>query len=208
MERRIKICANRLWDGYRTVGCTLSVASWLCSTMGRPPTKAAATGAALPPSTSDTRSSSRLSRVHVLVLGEWDIPVCSLNLSLSSPSSFLAYLWQRKGNRIMRSAQSVCVCANFGEIQTRTWRRFVKNNTNIYIYTHTHIHICIYIYVCVYVYIYIYVYTSNKMQRYTVYFIWKLLYMFRVVPPPIIRSANNCIYSIWYLSHRYCYLPL
>ena len=39
-------------------------------------------------------------------------------------------------------------------------------------------------------------------------FIWKLLCMFRVVPPPIIRSANNCIYSIWYLSHRYCYLPL
>jgi len=46
------------------------------------------------------------------------------------------------------------------------------------------------------------------MQRYTVYFIWKLLYMFRVVQPPIIRSANNCIYSMWYLSHRYCYLPL
>jgi len=41
------------------------------------------------------------------------------------------------------------------------------------------------------------------MQRYTVYFIWKLLYMFRVVPPPIIRSANICIYSIWYLSDRY-----
>jgi hypothetical protein len=49
---------------------------------------------------------------------------------------------------------------------------------------------------------------SNKMQHYTVYFIWKLLYMFRVVPPPIIRSAYNCIYSIWYLSDRYCYLPL
>ena len=32
--------------------------------------------------------------------------------------------------------------------------------------------------------------------------------MFRVVPPPIIRSANNCTYSIWYLSHCYCYLPL
>ena len=46
------------------------------------------------------------------------------------------------------------------------------------------------------------------MQRYTVYFIWKLLYMFWVVPPPIIRSANNCIYNICYLSHRYCYLPL
>jgi hypothetical protein len=54
----------------------------------------------------------------------------------------------------------------------------------------------------------IFYYISNKMQRYTVYFIWKLLYMFRVVPPPIIRSANNCIYSFWYLSHRYCYLLL
>jgi len=32
--------------------------------------------------------------------------------------------------------------------------------------------------------------------------------MFRVIPPPIIRRANNCIYSIWYLSHRHCYLPL
>ena len=51
-------------------------------------------------------------------------------------------------------------------------------------------------------------YISNNMQSYTVYFIWKLLYMFRVVPSPIIRNANNCIYSIWYLSHSYCYLPL
>ena len=49
---------------------------------------------------------------------------------------------------------------------------------------------------------------SNKMQRYTVYFIWKLLYIFRVVTLPIIRSANNCIYSICYLSHCHCYLPL
>src|SRR5215470_9472965 len=39
-------------------------------------------------------------------------------------------------------------------------------------------------------------------------YIWKLLYMFRVVLPPIIRSAFNCTYSIWYLSHRYYYLPL
>jgi hypothetical protein len=46
------------------------------------------------------------------------------------------------------------------------------------------------------------------MQHYTVYFIWKRLYMFRVVPSTIIRSANNCIYIIWYLSHRYCYLRL
>ena len=46
------------------------------------------------------------------------------------------------------------------------------------------------------------------MQRYTVYFILKLLYMFRMLPSLIIRSANNCIYSIWYLSRRYCYLPL
>ena len=54
----------------------------------------------------------------------------------------------------------------------------------------------------------IFQYISNKMQRYTVYFIWKLLYMFRMVRSLIIRSANNCIYSIWYLSHRHCYLPL
>jgi len=39
-------------------------------------------------------------------------------------------------------------------------------------------------------------------------YILKLLYMFWVLLPPIIRSAYNCIYSIWYLSHRYCYLLL
>ena len=39
-------------------------------------------------------------------------------------------------------------------------------------------------------------------------YICKLLCMFRVVSPPIIRSTYNCIYSIWYLSNRYCYLPL
>jgi hypothetical protein len=54
----------------------------------------------------------------------------------------------------------------------------------------------------------IFQYISNKMQRCADYYIWKLLYMFQAVPPPIIRSAYNCIYSIWYLSHRYCYLPL
>jgi hypothetical protein len=49
---------------------------------------------------------------------------------------------------------------------------------------------------------------SYKKQRYTVYYIWKLLYIFRVVFTTIIRSAYNCIYSIWYLSHCYCYLQL
>jgi len=38
------------------------------------------------------------------------------------------------------------------------------------------------------------------MQLYTVYFISKLLYMFRVVSPPIVRNTNSCIYSIWYWS--------
>jgi hypothetical protein len=37
---------------------------------------------------------------------------------------------------------------------------------------------------------------------------WKLLNTFRVVLPPIIWNVYNCIYSIWYLSHRYCYLAL
>jgi len=36
---------------------------------------------------------------------------------------------------------------------------------------------------------------SNKTQRYTVYFIWKLLYMFRVVPQ-LIRRATQL-----YLQH-------
>jgi len=38
------------------------------------------------------------------------------------------------------------------------------------------------------------------MKLYTVYFIRKLLYMFRVVSQPFIRSTNNCVYSIWYWS--------
>jgi hypothetical protein len=31
--------------------------------------------------------------------------------------------------------------------------------------------------------------------------------MFWVVPSPIIRTANNCIYNTWLVSHHYCYLP-
>jgi len=41
---------------------------------------------------------------------------------------------------------------------------------------------------------------SNKMHLYKVYFICKQLYMFRVVSPAIIRSTNNCIYSVCYQS--------
>jgi hypothetical protein len=48
----------------------------------------------------------------------------------------------------------------------------------------------------------------NKYKVTPFIYIWKLLYTFRVVLPPIIKNAYNCIYSIWYLSHRYCYLPL
>jgi hypothetical protein len=46
------------------------------------------------------------------------------------------------------------------------------------------------------------------MQPYTVYLYLETVYMFRVVLESIIKSAYNCIYSIWYLSHCYCYLPL
>jgi len=44
--------------------------------------------------------------------------------------------------------------------------------------------------------------STNVQQDATiqVYFICKLLYMFRVISPPIVRSTNNCIYSIWYYS--------
>jgi len=41
------------------------------------------------------------------------------------------------------------------------------------------------------------------MQRYTVHFICKLLYMFRVEPSPIIRSAENS-----YLQHLVFITPL
>jgi hypothetical protein len=51
----------------------------------------------------------------------------------------------------------------------------------------------------------IFEYIFNKMLCYTVYYIWKLLYLFWVVPPPIIRSAYNCNKSICYLSSHSCY---
>jgi hypothetical protein len=51
-------------------------------------------------------------------------------------------------------------------------------------------------------------YISNKMQRYTVYLYLETALHVLGGTSPIIRSAINCIYSIWHLSHRYCYLPL
>ena len=56
--------------------------------------------------------------------------------------------------------------------------------------------------------VYSFRYISNKMQHYTVEYIsGKVFYVFWVVSPLIIRSTHNCIYSIWYLSNRYCHLP-
>jgi len=43
---------------------------------------------------------------------------------------------------------------------------------------------------------------------YILLYFCKLLYMFRVVTPPIMRSTYNCNYSIWHWSNRFCYLPL
>jgi hypothetical protein len=43
---------------------------------------------------------------------------------------------------------------------------------------------------------------------YSLLYFCKLLYMFRVVIPPIIRSTYNCNYSIWHWSNRLCYIPL
>ena len=92
------------------------------------------------------------------------------------------------------------------------YTHLVRHEQNSALKQHTKIYFAIWessIKICfVTAVLFIFQYISNKMQRYTVYFIWKLIYLFRVVTPPIIRSANSCVYSIWYLSHRYCYLPL
>jgi len=39
-------------------------------------------------------------------------------------------------------------------------------------------------------------YISNKMQLYTVYYTWKLFFMFRVLLPPIIKSAYNYLHHL------------
>jgi hypothetical protein len=54
-----------------------------------------------------------------------------------------------------------------------------------------------------YIYIYIYTHTHTTRCNFTQFiYIWKLLYMFRVVLPPIIRSTYNCIYIYLPLSCR------
>jgi hypothetical protein len=49
---------------------------------------------------------------------------------------------------------------------------------------------------------------SNKMQRHTVYLYLETALHVSGVTSTHHQEHINCIYSIWYLSHRYCYLPL
>jgi hypothetical protein len=49
---------------------------------------------------------------------------------------------------------------------------------------------------------------SNKMQRYTVYLYLKTALHVSGGTSTHHQERINCIYSIWYLSQRYCYLPL
>jgi len=43
------------------------------------------------------------------------------------------------------------------------------------------------------------IYFQRDATLHSLFISGKLLYMFRVVSSPIIRSTYNCIYSIWYL---------
>ena len=47
--------------------------------------------------------------------------------------------------------------------------------------------------------IFLLIYFQRDATLHSLFISGKLLYMFRVVSPPIIRSTNNCIYSVWYL---------
>ena len=58
-----------------------------------------------------------------------------------------------------------------------------------------------------FIFIYIYIYPTRCNVN-TVYLSLETALHVWVVSPPIIRSTHKCIYSIWYLSNRYCYLPL
>ena len=52
------------------------------------------------------------------------------------------------------------------------------------------------------------IYFQQDATLHSLFICGKLLCVFWVVSPPIIRSTHNSIYSIWYLSNRYCYLLL
>jgi hypothetical protein len=54
----------------------------------------------------------------------------------------------------------------------------------------------------------IFQYVSNKMQLYTVYLYLETALHVSGVTSNHHQERINCIYSIWCLSHRYCYLPL
>jgi len=47
--------------------------------------------------------------------------------------------------------------------------------------------------------IFVLIYFQRDATLHSLYISGKLLYMFRVVSPPIIRKTYICIYSIWYL---------
>ena len=56
--------------------------------------------------------------------------------------------------------------------------------------------------------VFLFIYFQRDATLHSSFILGKLLYMFRVVSPLIIRSTHNCIYSIWYFSNRCCYLAL
>jgi glycosyltransferase involved in cell wall biosynthesis len=56
--------------------------------------------------------------------------------------------------------------------------------------------------------VFLLIYFQRDATLHSLFISGKLLCMFRVVTPPIIRNTHNCIYNIWYLSNRFCYLPL
>ena len=102
-------------------------------------------------------------------------------------------------------------------------RLFNTNYTNLFVSLRTIRSFCNFLSkssksFCIYLYFLFRKFATNKILYSNIYTtrcnvtqficIWKLLYMFRVVSPPIIRSTHNCIYRIWYLSNCKCYLPL
>ena len=52
------------------------------------------------------------------------------------------------------------------------------------------------------------IFVQQDATMYSFLYFCKLLYMFRLVTPPIIRSTYNCNHSIWHWSNPLCYYPL